>query len=125
MIRGIVAGCLFAVLSASGALAAAPSVMPSDEQLSLTQKDAAIRPLVRSATDCIVKSVVADPRYGAKANVGDLIVDSVSACIDPVRALIDRHDQLFGEGSGEAFFMGPYLDVLPSVVIKQIDSAVQ
>jgi hypothetical protein len=33
-----------------------------------------------------------------------------------VRALIDGHDQLYGEGSGEQFFMGPYLDALPGAV---------
>jgi hypothetical protein len=33
-----------------------------------------------------------------------------------VRALIDRHDQIYGDGTGERFFMGPYLDALPSAV---------
>jgi hypothetical protein len=32
--------------------------------------------------------------------------------------MIDAYDRYFGEGSGEAFFMGPYLDILPRVVIK-------
>jgi len=26
----------------------------------------------------------------------------------------------FGEGSGEEFFMGPYLDVLPNVLMKRV-----
>ena len=48
--------------------------------LSVDQKDAAIRPLVRSATECIVRTVTADPRFpvikgGAEFN--NLIVDSV------------------------------------------------
>lgn len=34
--------------------------------LSAQQKSAATEPLVRSATECIVRAVVADPRYGTK-----------------------------------------------------------
>jgi len=35
-----------------------------------------------------------------------------------MRALIDVHDRLFGEGAGETYFMGPYLDALPGAVKK-------
>jgi hypothetical protein len=31
--------------------------------------------------------------------------------------MIDAYDRYYGEGSGQAFFMGPYLDVLPKAVI--------
>jgi hypothetical protein len=34
--------------------------------------------------------------------------------------MIDAHDRLYGIGSGEAFLLGPYLDVLPSAVAKQV-----
>lgn len=83
------------------------------------EKVAATQPLVRSATECIVRAVVADPRFGARpeAQLGDLIVDSMPSCVAPVRAMIDAYDRYYGEGSGEAFFMGPYLDVLPRVVL--------
>jgi hypothetical protein len=30
--------------------------------------------------------------------------------------MIDAYDRFFGDGSGEAFFMGPYLDALPAAV---------
>jgi hypothetical protein len=82
------------------------------------EKLAATQPLVRSATDCIVRAVVADPRYGKEpaAKLGDLIVDSMPTCLTPLRAMIDAFDQYFGDGKGEAFFMGPYLDVLPQAV---------
>jgi hypothetical protein len=49
-------------------------------------------------------------------DVNDLIVESVPSCLDAVRAMIDAHDRLFGEGAGETFFMGPYLDALPGAV---------
>jgi hypothetical protein len=50
----------------------------------------ATTPLVRLATDCIVRAVVADPRYGKQPapDLGDLIVDSVPACRTPVHAII-------------------------------------
>jgi hypothetical protein len=102
------------------AVATAPSGDPSVETtLSAQEKMAATEPLVRSATECIVRTVVADPRYGTKpaVNLGDLIVDSMPTCLTPVRAMIDAYDRYYGDGSGEAFFMGPYLDVLPKAVI--------
>ena len=37
-----------------------------------------------------------------------------------MRALIEAHDRLFGEGTGEAFFMGPYLEILPKAVTRQV-----
>jgi hypothetical protein len=44
----------------------------------------------------------------------------MTRCLEPVRAMIDAHDRVFGEGSGEAFFMGPYLDGLPATVTRQV-----
>ena len=84
------------------------------------QKSAAVQPLVRTATECIARSIAADPRYGREgdAAMGDLIVDSVTACVTPVREMIDAHDTYFGDGSGESFFMGPYLEVLPAAISK-------
>ena len=38
----------------------------------------------------------------------------------PLSAMIDAHDRLYGEGSGHAFFMGPYLEVLPAAVSRQV-----
>jgi hypothetical protein len=78
---------------------------------------------MRSATECIVRAVAADNRFhkdNPAADLGDLIVDAMPSCLTSVRAMIDAHDRYFGEGSGEEFFMGVYLDSLPSAVIKAI-----
>jgi hypothetical protein len=98
---------------------------PIDDPMGVThltprEKSAATQPLVRSATDCIVHAVFANPRYSANstAELGDLIVESMPSCVTPVRAMIDAYDQYYGDGSGEAFFMGPYLDVLPKLVVE-------
>ncbi len=102
--------------------------LPSSEpatwtEMSVRQKDAELLPLVRRATDCVVRKVTASPRYSGDMRpdeINDLIVDSISACARPVRAMIDAHDRMFGSGSGEAFLLGPYLDVLPAAVVKQV-----
>jgi hypothetical protein len=100
------------------ALAGGP-VAPK-QHMSPQQRSAAMQPLVRSATECIARAVSADRRFGAGSGLGDLIVDSMPACADAVRAMIDAHDRYFGDGTGEAFFMGPYLDVLPAAVDKWV-----
>jgi hypothetical protein len=95
----------------------------STVNLSPRQKNAAVQPLVRSATECIARTVLADPRFQTHepvANLGDLIVASMPACVTPVRAMIDAYDRYFGDGTGEAFFIGPYLDVLPTVVNRWV-----
>ncbi len=91
--------------------------------MSFGQKDAAIRPLVLSATECIVRTVSADPRLeitrrGIEFN--NLIVESVPSCLDALRSMIDAYDRLYGEGSGETFFMGPYLEGLPEAVTTRV-----
>ncbi|WP_137043554.1 hypothetical protein [Pseudolabrys sp. FHR47] len=99
-------------------LAFAPAPMPD---VSMRQKETALLPLVQRATDCIVRKVSSDPRYDGDvrpAAINDLIIDSIPACAKPVRAMIDTHDRLYGSGSGEAFLLGPYLDVLPSAIVR-------
>lgn len=88
-------------------------------RLSLQQKNAALQPLLQSATECIARAVSADPRFRKQTlatNLGELIVESMPRCLGPVRAMIDAYDRYFGDGTGEAFFMGPYLDILPTAV---------
>jgi hypothetical protein len=108
-------------------VATGPTVEPrSSPDLSTQQKSAAMGPLMRSATECIARAVGADPRFGERdADLGDLIVDSMPRCIGQVRAMIDAYDRYFGTGEGEAFFMGPYLDVLPTAVSKLVRDTVK
>jgi hypothetical protein len=128
MLSGAVIGLsLIATVSIDGnAISPRGTVAPA--QMSMQQKNATLRPLVRTATDCIVRTVATDPRLPQSLKLGDirdLIVDSMSSCVAPVRAMIDTYDQLFGEGSGEAFFMGPYLDILPTAVASQVKDSGQ
>ncbi len=112
------------VLNVSLDTATPPPVDPTVfSQTAVPQKDAALLPLVRKATACIMRQVAADRRSTADVapdKINDLIVDSVAACRSSVRAMIRVHDRLYGKGSGEAFLLGPYLDVLPAAVIRQV-----
>ena len=110
------------------AVATGPLEEPPVSRLSLQQRDAATRIFMRSATSCIVRNVASDNRFrkdDPAANLGDLIVDAVPHCLTPVRAMIDAHDRYFGDGSGEVFFMGAYLDALPSAVIRAIEKGAE
>jgi hypothetical protein len=93
--------------------------------MSVDQKDAAVRPLVSSATECIARTVSADPRFPVMkgAEVNNLIVESVPTCVDVLRSMIDAYDRLYGDGAGETFFMGPYLDGLPAAVTRRVKDA--
>lgn len=98
---------------------------PPEHTLTLQQKRAAIAPLVSTATECIARTVSANPRFrlANATEVNDLIVDSMPTCVDAVRSMIDAFDQAFGEGAGETFFMGAYLDELPGAVHKLVNGA--
>jgi len=112
------------VLKVSLDAAIPASVDPSVwTRLSVPQKDAALLPLVQRATACILHQVANDPRDRSDMRpeeINDLIVDSVAACREPLRAMIRVHDRLYGDGTGEAFLLGPYLDVLPAAVLRQV-----
>jgi hypothetical protein len=121
---------IFAPLAAAAlfvSVAIAPNAKPSlSRTLSMQQKSAAVQPLMRSATECIARIVSSDPRFGQpNADLGDLIVDSMPSCAVQVRIMIETYDRYFGEGEGEAFFMGPYLDLLPSAVNKWVRDSVR
>ena len=123
----IVAPLLGAALVVNVAAGPLTGSVAGEASLTIQQKAAATEPLVRSATDCIVRAVTSDPRFAAEphAAVGDLIVESIRSCRTPVRAMIDGYDRYYGEGAGEAFFMGPYLDVLPTAVLPGTNRTTQ
>ncbi len=92
--------------------------------MSPQQKFTTLRPLIRSATNCVAHAITTDPRFrqsSAGVDMSALIVASMTPCADAMRAMIDAHDSLFGAGSGETFFMGPYLDGLPLTVDKLVN----
>jgi hypothetical protein len=103
-----------------------PLMLDPGTTMSAAQKAAAVRPVVSSATDCIARTVSADPRFSARvggAEVNNLIVASVPSCIDALRSMIGTYNQIYGAGAGETFFSGPYLDGLPDAVGRRMKHA--
>jgi hypothetical protein len=93
---------------------------PMRARLTHQERTAAVQPFITRATECVARSVASDPRASDTSKLGDLIVNSMPACADLLRSMIDTYDQYFGDGTGEAFFSGPYLDVLPTAVSKWV-----
>ena len=97
--------------------AATPDNMGTPQaNLTSQQRHAAVQPAITRATECVAHAVAADPRFTDASKLGDLIVDSMQPCRDVMRSMIDTYDEYFGDGTGEALFSGPYLDVLPTAV---------
>jgi hypothetical protein len=95
---------------------------PNPLQMSVPQKEAALRPLVERTTRCIASKVASDPRYQSdlrRDEVNELIVDSLTACNEAIDDLVHAHDGMFGDGSGEAFLFGPYFDGLRGAISQQ------
>jgi len=125
MILAPLFGLSLVVATATGPLV---DELANARTMTTQQKSAALQPLVRLVTECIARRVGADPRLASAEGgpaFGDLIVDSVSSCATRVHEMIDAHDVYFGEGSGEKFFMGPYLDVLPGTVSRWLKTSAQ
>ena len=117
----------FAGLSLLVAVAVDPGVVTPDGDrspvgLSAREKTAILHPLIDIATDCVAQAVAANPRLG-KRDVTDLIVESFKDCTAPVRTMIDAHDRYYGTGTGQQFFMGPYLDALPAAVTEIVSKS--
>jgi len=120
MIVKILAGLSFlACVSVEAPVADRPGPAGAAALMSAQQKSAAVRPLVLAATECVARGVSASPRFAdqiASRDINDLIVEAMPSCVDAMRAMIDAFDHMYGTGSGESFFAGPYLDVLPAAV---------
>src|SRR5215510_5397979 len=94
--------------------AAAPmSDRPDDVKLSKAEKAAAVQRVINHATDCVVREIRAAK---STANLGDQIVAVMPVCAETMRTMIESFDSAYGEGSGETFFSGSFLDLLPQVV---------
>lgn len=93
---------------------------PSGMAMTMPQKRAALQPVLQTATECVARTVAADMKAKPSADLGDLIVDSMATCANPMRTMIETYDHYFGVGSGEAFFVGPYLELLPKAVDKMV-----
>ena len=108
----------------SASLETRPSIdtEPPPPALSVRQRDAALLPLVQRATECILHGIAAGPReldHARAEEIDGLIVEAMFGCRRQLRAVVNAHDRMYGDGSGEAFVRGPFMDVLPAAVVQQ------
>lgn len=71
-------------------------------------------PYVRAATDCIANHVSQSTGFNsavASGAIGQLIPPAVDACVQPLIAMVNMHDAIYG-GGGMDFYKGPYLNDL-------------
>ena len=123
MIKGALFGLSLLLNTAVETYQPQPGPEDARLQMSVQQINAVIQPLLYSATDCVARTVASDPKFQVNLPPGDineLIVSAMETCLEQMRAMIDAHDRLFGEGTGEAFFMGPYLEILPKAVTRRV-----
>jgi hypothetical protein len=95
---------------------ALPPTDGRSRRLSESEGRAVVGQLVRFAQECLVEKVTANPRFRDAARtgrVGDLIVEAVPQCHRTIDELITAHDQTYGQGTGEDFVVGPFLDGIP------------
>lgn len=107
--------CAAAVLCAaqSESMARINPASPFHPAMTNREKLTALRPYIEHANRCVITYVFG---RDTPPELGDRIVASMTPCKDAVRKMMDAHDRLFGENTGEEFFMRTYLDVVSEVV---------
>jgi len=111
---------LNAVLSASIVVLASTGPLsdnPDSVRLSKAEKAAIVQRIVNHAADCVVREIRAAK---STADLSDQIVAVMPVCAGTMRTMIESFDANYGEGSGETFFSGSFLDWLPNAVAKRL-----
>jgi uncharacterized protein YgiM (DUF1202 family) len=81
---------------------------------------------IKAASDCVAKAALNNPnietlyRENRLKEVTDWIVLKSNACENSLRAMRLLHDEIYGEGKGQAFLYGDYLADLPRAVRERI-----
>jgi len=81
---------------------------------------------VKAATDCVAAAALNNPeittfyRENRLRDVTNWIVLRSSACDNPLNAMRLLHDRIYGQGTGQAFLRGDYLNDLPRAVGERI-----
>lgn len=99
----LVLSSAFLTLSLLASAEAAPRVPGSAH--------AVLLPLEQAATACFAETVAANPRGLTLARAGRWYeAASVTGflCRPEVDAMVNTHDRLYGRGTGERYFKGPY-----------------
>ncbi len=112
------------LLLGAAQVSAAPHRDLDDTPKSTAANNAAVRTVQGKATECVIKKMrtmlanTAEPESVQKFS--DRLVEAVRACAPEMRTMIAAYDRTFGAGQGEEFFMGPYLDLLPTMIEEKL-----
>jgi hypothetical protein len=120
MVRFATLVAMVAVAFASVGTANA-GVSQATQASSRIEKTTIVQRSVNHATECVIRAIENDPSSkSAELAIGELIVAVMPSCTDKMHAMIESFDDTYGAGSGEKFFSGAFLDLLPLVVNKRI-----
>ena len=81
---------------------------------------------VKAATDCVAAAALNNSeittlyRENRLREVTNWVVLRSNACDNPLNAMRLLHDRIYGQGTGQAFLRGDYLDDLPRAVGERI-----
>src|SRR4051794_1642928 len=73
-------------------------------------------PYVRALTDCVANAILANPIAVERARQSEWIAAAKLTgpqCDPAAKQMQGIHDQLYGVGTGDVFFRGPYFEDLP------------
>jgi hypothetical protein len=105
--------------AASYAETSRDGLMPVLPQVTEGQKWKALLPFVRATSDCFANSIQSEPTL-LEAYQQNRLLSLVAAkgamCLPVVERMIAEHDRIYGQGTGQAFFKGPYASDLQRAI---------
>jgi hypothetical protein len=116
MIHHAIFGAQLIVLAATGTFGESNR---AQSPVSGAEKTAIVQTYINRATECVVHAVESNEVLEPQ-RLGEFIVAAMPSCVDRMRAMIESFDRAYGEGAGEEFFSGSFLDLLPIAVSRRI-----
>src|SRR5690348_14360720 len=120
--RGLIIGVIGITLS-SAALAQTAPVDLSPPPLTEAQKRKMLLPYIRAVTDCVARGIGTNQTamyYARQDRWPDAIKNMSGSCREEAVPLIEAHDRLYGAGTGQVFFNGPYIADLPRALSARL-----
>lgn len=110
---------LLLLMCANVAHASRESPLQQEEVVS-REKMQRIMNLTSKTTECVVKEAL---KFSKRRNIdlADVLIDKRSPCAAIVRELVTAVDEVYGEGEGDKYLMGYYLDELPQIIENRIE----
>ncbi|MFC1459597.1 hypothetical protein ACETIH_23440 [Microvirga arabica] len=85
-------------------------------------------PYVRAATDCLARAIAVDIPALDNARNGqwyEALIAVQGICRPVLVDMVREHDRLYGPGTGDVFFKGPYVADLPRALLGRLKAAIE